>query len=149
MEVFTHGKYAFDCTRGTKSGHYRLHQSNLTLSAQTRDDSRCRYGGALVQHHQVVDGLDTLPDEDPAASQYRDDFACPGLQHETGYQLAGSAESYRDDRSIGSFVSKKITSNTKKITGSLMNNYKVRSNRMTTGELSHSLGQKESLYVAR
>ena len=79
-----------------------------TAQTKTRGDARPTIAGrAPVRHDEVVDQLESLPDEAIIGGEYRDQPAGPGLQHETSDQSGRNKKNHGDDRSIGSFVSKK------------------------------------------
>jgi hypothetical protein len=64
--------------RGRTRHHAKAAQPNAARFTNTTPDRR-----ASVRYPQSVDGSDALPDQDIAEGEYRDEFACTCLQHET------------------------------------------------------------------
>ena len=65
---------------------------------------------SILDDHQVLDGVNALPDEDDQAGQCGDELACAGIQPETGDQDPRHETVDRGDPGLVHFDFKKVSS---------------------------------------
>ena len=69
-----------------------------------------RHGRASLWDDKSVDGVDALPHQNARAREYRDEFACPGLQSEACDEPIGRRSAHRSDTGMSPvFLARRTT----------------------------------------
>ena len=72
------------------------------LTYGLRDAGPPQDGRASLWHNQIMDGIDTLPDQITRSGEYRDEFARAGVQHEANDEHPWHQAPDRGDKGIES-----------------------------------------------
>ena len=111
----THCSMKSQCTTGKYRRISRWEHESILDDLEDRMErapDMMKVRRSTVEHHlwdhQVLDGVDALPDEDDPAGQCGDELACAGIQPETGHKNPRHQTVDRSDPGLGHFDFRKV-----------------------------------------